>query len=242
MNIRNLNTKINRNIQAIILVILSGLYGFSSIYGSLDAYDYVVNSIVVFLVLLAVWALFIHKNHSNFASYLVLLLLGFIDHAFNFIKWGFSLNFETGFVGAFPWLDFVLMLGSIYLILISISVFLDDGFKFNKECFRFDQLIVLFPILMFLTYGINVLLAVLVVEFIACNYRPIASHFLMFSKSIIIPFTFFRLWYQNGISSLNIGNWILAILALYVIVLIIIDLINDYKYFKSSQSDACVIN
>ena len=241
MNIKTLNQKISKRTQTVILAILSLLYGFSSIYGSSSAYDYVMNTIIVLLVLTAVWILFINARHSNFASYFVLLLLGFIDHVTTFFKWLFSLNPTTGFIIEFPWLSFILLPCAIYLIIMSISVFIDDGFQFNRECFDLDQLIILFPILMFLTYGTNVLLAVLVIEFVACNYRPIASHFLMFSKSIVIPFTFFRILFQDGLSALNIGNWLLGVLAVYIIILILIDFVDDYKKHKHLESDACEV-
>lgn len=241
MSIKSLNRKINKKTQAIILVVLSLLYGFSSIYNSIDTLDYLINSIVVILVLIAVWILFINARHSNFASYFVLLLLGFIDHVTIFFKWLFSLNLSNGFIVDFPWLSVILLPFAIYLAIMSISVFIDDGFQFNRECFNLDQLIILFPILMFLTYGINVLLAVLVIEFVACNYRPIASHFLMFSKSIVIPFTFFKILYKDGISALNMGNWLLSILAVYVILLILKDLVEDYKKHKNIDRDICEI-
>lgn len=242
MNIKNLNKKINTKTQIIILAILSALYAFSSIYGLGSAYDYIVNSIVVVLVLIAVWALFINANHSNFASYFVLLLLGFIDDVSISIKWLFSLNLETGFNSDFPWLSFILIPGAIYLAIMAISVFLDDGFKFNPACFNLDQLIILFPILIFLTYGINYLLAVLIIEFIACNYRPAASHFLMLSKSIIIPLSFFQLLFKEGLTALTIGTWLLASLAIYVIILIVIDLIKEFIEHKHKANNNCEIN
>lgn len=239
MDIKNLNKKINKNTQIIILAIMSMLYIFSSVYGLNTAYDYISNFIVVTLVLMAVWALFINVDHSNFASYFVLLMLGFIDHVSIFIRWLFSFNIDLGFTGSFPWLSFILVPFAIYSAIMAISVFLDEGFEFNRECFNLDQLIILFPILMFLTYGINVLIAVLVVEFVACNYRPIASHFLMLSKTIVIPLSIVTVIFQGGASFLSLGNWLLSILAIYVIILISKDLIMDYKRYKHFTGEVC---
>lgn len=241
MDIRNLNKKINENVQTIILAVLSILYGFSYIYGLDNAYDFIVNTITILLVLAAVWTLFINPNHSNFASYFVLLFLGFISDVTIFFRWLFSLNLKTGFIGDFPWLSFILLPCAVYLAIMAVSVFLDEGFKFNRECFNLDQSLILFPILIFLESGINVLLAVLVVEFVACNYRPLASHFLMLSKTIVIPFMFFRILFKFGFSFLTMGHWLLTILAFYVMFLLFKDFYKAYIDYKNPKDEGCCV-
>lgn len=235
MKIKDLSKKTSRELQIVLLIGLSLYYIVAEIYGLRGAYNITLNVIVVALVLTAVWLLFLNVSHSNFASYLVLLLLGYIDGGHSFIRWLFSYSFQNGFTGNFPLRNFLLFIGSIYLTLMAISYFIDEGFRFHRECFNLDQLLILFPVLMFLTYGINILLAVLVVEFVACNYRPIASHFLMLSKTIVIPFAFVRTVVTFSVSSLNLGQWILTVLAVYVIFLIIKDFFKAYDEHKNSD-------
>lgn len=235
MNIRNLNKSLNATTQTIILAVLSILFGVFFIVGRDTAYDIILGLIIVLLVLAAVWILFINPNYSNFASYFSLLALGFINGAYSFLRWFFSLNIKTGFRDDFPWLNFIVLFGAIYLIIMLISILLDDGFQFNKEHFKFDQLFILFPVLIFLNYGFNTLLTFLVIEFIAYNYSPRASHFLMLSKSIVLPFSFFRFIYHVGFSFLSLGDWLFTILAFYVIFLILKDLYIHYKHYKNHE-------
>lgn len=227
--------------QTIILILLSAFYAFSILYYERGFADIFIKTIVVILVLLAVWSLFLNKSHSNFASYFVLLLLGYVNGASGFINWLLSYSAEFGFIGNFPKMNFMLLLGSIYLAYMTVMYFLEEGFTFHKECFNLTQLLILFPILMFLTYGINALIAVLVIEFVACNYRPIASHFLMLSKSIVFPFGFIRVLYNNGFSMTTFGQWIITALAVYIIYLLIIDFFVEYKKHKTEVCVACEV-
>src|SRR5690554_197225 len=231
--------KVSDKIQTIILILLSAFYVFKVLYNQTETSEVVLQSFVAALTLLAVWSLYI--LHSNFASYVVLLLIGYIDGAYNFLRWFLSFNFQNGFVGDFPWINLVLLVGSVYLFLMAISFFLHEGFTFNRECFNLTQLLILFPILMFLTYGMNILIAVLVVEFVACNYRPIASHFLMLSKSIVLPFALGKIIATEGIANTNFGHWFLTILALYIIFLIVIDFFKEYKKHKEETCVDCDI-
>lgn len=227
MQVKILNGKINRKLQTVIFITLSAFYFFSKLYGYNDVFNLILNSSIAILVLIAVWKLFL--NHFNFASYFVLLIIGYFDGAFEFVEFLLSYNFTSGFALSFSWVNLVLLLGSIYLIIRAIYFFHEEGgLTFNRESFNLDLLLILFSGLIFLSYGANTLIAVLIVEVIAWNYRPLASHFLMLSKSIIFPFNFIKVAIEGNLLNNSADFWITAILGVFVIFLIVKDFYSEY--------------
>lgn len=234
MTNNQLTKKFNEKVQTIILIVLSAYFIFATFYGEKSISNIFLKLTVVTLTLLAVWSLYISR--FNFASYFVLLIIGFIDGAYSFISWLFLFNLKSGFWGKFPWLDLFLFFGSAYLLLMVILYFKEDGIKFNKECFKLTPLLVLFPILIFITYGMTALIAILFVEYIVYFYKPLASCFLMLSKAVIIPFRFAVKLKNFGFSNTTYGDWFLLLLVSYIILLIGIELYNEYKTFKTNTT------
>lgn len=236
MELKFTTHKINRNLQTIIFIVLSAFYFFSNLYNQEGFLDISLNIIIGSLVLVAVWKLFI--NHFNFASYFVLLIIGYFDGAFEFIKYLLSFNMTSGFALSFSWINLVFLVGSIFLILMAIYFFHEEGgLTFNKESFNLDLLLILFSVLIFLSYGANTLIAVLIVEVVAWNYRPLSSHYLMLSKSIVFPFKFIKVALDGNLLNNSAYFWITSILAVFVIFLIIKDFYSEYTKPKECHID-----
>lgn len=234
MTENNLTNKFNKQVQTIVLIVLSLYYIFVTFYNEKAVSAIFLKLFVVSLTLLAVWSLYISR--FNFASYLVLLAIGYIDGASNFISWLFLFNVKWGFLGDFPWLNLFLFFGSAYLLLMTILYFMEEGFKFDKDCFKLSPLVVLFAVLIFINYGFSALIAILAIEFIACFYKPLASYFLMLSKVIVIPFRFGTRLADFGFANTTYGNWFSLLLSAYIMLLIGIEFYNEFKLYKEKTS------
>ena len=157
------------------------------------------------------------------------IIIGYFDGAFKFIEYLLSYNVNSGFTLSFSWVNLVLLLGSIFLILMAVYFFHEEGgLTFNKGTFNLDLLLILFSTLIFLSYGANTLIAVLIVEVVAWNYRPLSSHYLMLSKSIVFPFTFVKYAVEGNLLNNSANFWVTSILAVFVIFLIIKDFYSEY--------------
>lgn len=235
MEIKKIASKINYDLQTIILTVLSCFLVFAYLYGERGAYNIILESILVLLILAAVWILYLSK--ATLASYFVLLLSGYISGFYMFFNWILSFTIQFRFPGTFPWVNLILMFGSVYLVIMIVSLLFKDGFKFYRGNFTHYLLFLLFSILMFLEGGITYLVIVLLIEFVACNYKPLASCFLMLSKTIVFPFSLGRSLYLFGYKNVTFGTWFLTVIALIVISLIAIDLFKTYKNYLEDKKD-----
>lgn len=218
--IRDLHKKIGFIPQIVILAVLSSFFLFYELYFSGEGFLNVLEALLTTtLVLGAVWVLFFDEHYL--ASYLILFLSAYAFGLHSFVEWMFSYNFGVGKFSDFEWSDFILLIGAIYLALIIVSYFLKDGFKVNKENFQLDLLIILFSILMFFGTGVVSFIYIAVIEFIAINFKKMASLMLMLSKSLIYVFSLFRFIFNDIVKYTSISNWLLAALSIVVIVLIV---------------------
>lgn len=107
--------------------------------------------------------------------------------------------------------------------------FTKDGFKFNKENFYLDPLMLTFTIFIFFLYGVTGFIYIAFIEFLAINYKKESSLALMLSKTISPIFLIFMIIVNLGYKALTIYNIIMACMAIGVIVLIVLKAISLYK-------------
>lgn len=225
MKIRHLNKKINLNVQAIILLVLTFIYLFFTLYNNEASLVFSIQQALVSLLILgAVWLLF--KEKFYLASYSVFFLLIFGDAPFSFMRWLLSFDFKAGFTGGFPIKNFIYTIGAVYLGLMILSLLLDEGFDFHKENFYVDALLIAFTILMFLTTTLNTFLLIVLVEFIAINYKKEALLLLMLSKSLTMPFLLINILLTPNTKKFILNVWMLSALSVVVIVLIVLKFIS----------------
>ncbi len=187
------------------------------------------NSIVILLTLAAVWLLFYNENYL--ASYLILFLAIYSKGLYSFIAFIASFNFsELKFMIGFDWTTVISSLAAAYLMIVIVLYFKKDGFSFNKENFQIDQLLLFFPLFIFLSFGIEMLIYVALIEFIAINYKKMASLALMLSKVIVSPFNFTFKLVNSGFTLITSKDIVLLALAIYVIFLIVKKAIYLFKY------------
>lgn len=217
---RKLAQKLNPTIQIIILFILC-LFPLYMVISNPDEPVFLIQKILsIILIIIALILLLIDKYY--FASYTILFLLVYTHGLFDFSKWLLSFNFATfSFMKSFSWPSLVYFLGGIYLLLMSISYLLNGAFTLNKKNLKLDCLIIFFSLLLFLEDGIYTFVFIAVVEFIAIDYKKLASLFLMLAKAIIMPFTFLSLALKTTLQEIPFYNYFMLLLALYVIFLII---------------------
>ncbi|NLN50836.1 MAG: hypothetical protein GX149_04360 [Acholeplasmataceae bacterium] len=228
MHLKKTSQKLNIYVQIGVLAALSILAFVYEIYGNTEVIPALQESFTILLSLAAVWFLFKEKHY--FAAYAILFLLVYASGLYSFIAWFFSLNFSSSrFLFNFSWFYPFLALGAIYLLLLMISYLLNSRFHFNSQNFKLTPLIIAFSVLMFLTHNIVTFIFIAVVEFIAINYKKLASLFLMLGKSIVVPFTLLRLIVNGNIKTTTTGLWLLTFLAFYVIFLIVQEMIVIFK-------------
>ncbi len=220
----------NKTLQVVILSFLCLFFLFTTITSGLDLIDLIEASVASILITIAIFLL-IHEKHY-FAAHSILFLLVYANGLFDFIQWLLSFNFETFSFGSdFSWSIAFFALAGLYLLLTSLIYLFNGDFTFNKKNFKIDQLILFFYLLIFLDHGIYYFIFVAVVEFIAINYKKLASLSLMLAKSIAIPFTFGKLVWEKPLLQIPIFNYFLLLLAFYVIFLII----NKMIYYLTKK-------
>ncbi len=225
---KQLNQKINISIQLIILGLLSGFAIYCASLNQDDIFSLLFALICPVLSLGAVWILVKEKHYL--AAYLIMFLLFYANNLFVFFHWIFSFDISLSQTPSdFPWLVFFGFIGGVYLLLLIISNLLDKGFIFNPKNFKFDQLILFFALLIYFSHGIEFFVFVVAVEFVAINYKKLASLFLMLAKSLVIPLNFIKALIDDNPVDMQIRHALLLLLSLYVIVLIIA------KYFSLNK-------
>lgn len=235
MNIKELNKKLNTTVQGIILLVLSIIYLFITLYNNLPLVFSIEAAVVSLLILGAVWLLF--KDGHYLASYSVLFLLVFGSAPFNFVRWILSFDTTLGYVGKFPFDGLIYTIGAVYLGLMILSLLLDEGFKFNKENFYIDKLMIAFTVLMFLTQTLNGFILVVLVKFMAINYKKESSLLLMASKSLTMPFILINMLTNSNLPNFSLNVYLLTAVSIVVLVFIVMKFLELQKAKKPDEQE-----
>lgn len=210
---------IPKEVETIVLIVLSAFVLFVSVFRLNSVVGVILAFLTTALILLSVWLLYFNKNYL--ASYLVLGLTIYFRGFYQLISFIFSFSFGGSMTVAFDWVNIILALGSGYLGYLIVVHYLKDRISFNKDKFKLDLLMLAFAGFAFLSEGVEGLIYLAIVCFIAGNFKTEALLAIMLSKAITPPLGTLLLIIESGFGAVTLMDLLLINISIGLIVLIV---------------------
>lgn len=223
---KSLSSKLSYEIQMVILAVLSMIALFVYVDGITGFFNVLNALLPITLILIAIWLLFIKKNHM--ISYIILFLFVFGQGLRTFIQWMLSYHFLfEDFMMTFTLNMLLVLFACLYLLFMMISIYLNEGFKVQIKPWNLPLLGLLFGLYVYFNQGLlMLLLTILYVILSESTGQRLATLALMLSQVVTIPFIVIQRFIDDAAKNTRIFDWVMNVFGLVIIYFIVAALIK----------------
>jgi len=217
--IKGFESKITKDMQFTLLAIISVFYVFLNLSGKTDFFPIIT---VLLPSILIIYAIYILTSKQQFPSaHLILFLLTFPNGLGTLVRALFSYHFNLQvWTTPLTWQIIASAIVSLYLMMMVLSFFLNQAYKFSWTPSIYEKPLILLAIYCYFANSLGTMLIVLI-PIMICLLSKVgyAALMLMLSQVIATPFTLINLIATGGIKSTHIFYWLISAFALYLIYL-----------------------
>lgn len=215
--IKNLASKISELVRLIILVVIVGYLVYTRLIdygGFLPA----LQALAPFILVIG-GILYLQLHKKEFAAHLALFIGFFLPVGTVFLNSVLSFRFEPlGFAASFPVELFLRLAVFVYLLLMTISLFFTEKPRIRIE--RKDILLtaIIAFTFFYLRSGIYVAIDKLLLPVISLAFGlPLATIFFLVAGVADVPFSFINRMTEGNLLNIQIGYYLFAFFAFYLI-------------------------
>ncbi len=198
-----------------------------------DVFDFLRVLLPIGLILLAVFLLDMKKEH--FAAHFVLFIAIFSDSILNMIQALGSYDFFFKQFDDFPLSMIIGFIAAVYLLMMIISMILNDGFKvsFGKP-HVFTMLIT--SIWIYLCYGFDTALVFVLTSLIIFGFGcALGGYAILLAPVIIWPLIIIQSIIDDVSEFLSIYQWLIGFSSIYIIYLLVVQGLKEFKKPKQNE-------
>jgi len=221
-------------VQRIILAVIGLVVLIFELDGNTsDVIDLLGVLLPIGLILFTVFLLDMKKEH--FAAHLVLFVAIFSDSILNMIQTLGSYDF---FFKEFDEFSLSLIIGfvaAVYLLMMIISMILNDGFKVSLGKPHIFTVLVT-SIWIYLCYGFEAAVVLVLTSLIVFGFGcALGGYAILLAPVIVWPLVLIN-WFINDITKfISIFNWLIAFSSFYIIYLLVIQALKELRKPKQIE-------
>lgn len=221
-------------VQRIILAVIGLVVLIFELDGNTsDVIDLLGVLLPIGLILFTVFLLDMKKEY--FAAHLVLFVAIFSDSILNMIQTLGSYDF---FFKEFDEFSLSLIIGfvaAVYLLMMIISMILNDGFKVSLGKPHIFTVLVT-SIWMYLCYGFEATIVLLITSLIVFGFGcALGGYAILLAPVIIWPLILITWFINDATKFISIFNWLIAFSSFYIIYLLVIQALKEIRKPKQIE-------
>ena len=215
--IKNLASIINQQVRTIVLVVILAYVIFTRL-GNTSGF---LNALEVYtpLAFIVIGIVYLTLNGKGFAAHLATLGAFFLSTGSSFVNSLLSFRFDPiGFASPLNVESIVDLIAFVYLLLMSISLFLNKEAKAKND--RKDLLLttIIAGLFFYFRGGFNLVIVKLMLPVISLLFgAPLATILFLAAGVIDVPFDFIDTILNTAILSIPISYWLFSLFAFYLI-------------------------